>query len=146
MCEYSLRHTASRAAKAGDRLISTRFPGSTTRGFAAIDDPNVAVCLRPGTEIAFSANVEYEFASAYLPRRKARERVARFCQVDVDDPEAHHDALEFPDGRIALVARLVPGQVATVLQLPVDETVRRKTNSHAVIAPTRPRERAPAMP
>jgi hypothetical protein len=146
MCEYSLRHTASRAAKAGDRLISTRFSGSTTRGFAAIDDPNVAVCLRPGTEIAFSANVEYEFASAYLPRRKVREQVARFRQVDVDDPEAHHDALEFPDGRIALVARLVPGQVATVLQLPVDETVRRKTNPLAVAAPARPRERAPAMP
>lgn len=30
----------------------------------------------------------------------------------------HHDALEFPDGRIVLLTRLVPGQRATVLQLP----------------------------
>ena len=27
----------------------------------------------------------------------------------------HHDALEFPDGRIVLLTRLVPGQRATVL-------------------------------
>ena len=30
----------------------------------------------------------------------------------------HHDALEFPDGQIALLTRLSPGQQATVLQLP----------------------------
>jgi hypothetical protein len=30
----------------------------------------------------------------------------------------HHDALELPDGRIVLLTRLVPGQYATVLQLP----------------------------
>ncbi len=34
------------------------------------------------------------------------------------DPHAHHDALEFPDGRIVKVTRLVAGQTATVLQLP----------------------------
>lgn len=140
MCEYSLRHTRSRAAIAGDRLISIRFPGATTRGFAAIDDPDVAVCLRPGTELAFAADVEYEFASSYLPRRKARERVARFHQIDVDNPEAHHDALEFPDGRIALVARLIPGQVVSVLQLPVGAATRRTTRSRP---PARSREGAP---
>jgi hypothetical protein len=31
----------------------------------------------------------------------------------------HHDALEFPDGRIILVTFLELGQQATVLQLPV---------------------------
>ena len=30
----------------------------------------------------------------------------------------HHDALEFPDGRIVLLTRLSEDQVATVLQLP----------------------------
>ena len=34
------------------------------------------------------------------------------------DPHAHHDALEFPDGQIVKVTRLVAGQTATVLQLP----------------------------
>jgi hypothetical protein len=31
---------------------------------------------------------------------------------------AHHDALEFPDGRIVLLTLLCEGQAATVLQLP----------------------------
>jgi hypothetical protein len=30
----------------------------------------------------------------------------------------HHDALEFPDGRIVLLTKLSEGQEATVLQLP----------------------------
>ena len=35
MCDYSLEHVASRAAEVGDRLVSTRFGDSITRGFAA---------------------------------------------------------------------------------------------------------------
>jgi hypothetical protein len=31
---------------------------------------------------------------------------------------AHHDALEFPDGKIVLLTHLCKGQRATVLQLP----------------------------
>ena len=42
------------------------------------------------------------------------------------DPHAHHDALEFPDGQIVKVTRLVPGQTAIVLQLPAS-TLDRKT-------------------
>jgi hypothetical protein len=38
-------------------------------------------------------------------------------------PHQHHDALEFPDGRIVYLTRLVHGQTCTVLQLPVTETV-----------------------
>jgi hypothetical protein len=43
----------------------------------------------------------------------------------------HHDALEFPDGRIVLLTRLSEGQKATVLQLPAqpktaDEAVAQK--------------------
>jgi hypothetical protein len=30
----------------------------------------------------------------------------------------HHDALEFPDGKIVLVTRLCEGQRVTVLQMP----------------------------
>jgi hypothetical protein len=53
MCDYSLRHVASRPARAGDKLVSTSFVNSGTRGFAAVGEPNVAVCLLPGTELAF---------------------------------------------------------------------------------------------
>jgi hypothetical protein len=60
MCDYSLDLVASRPAKVGDKLVTTRFRNSVTRGFAAIGEPNVAVCLLPGTEIAFDKEVRYD--------------------------------------------------------------------------------------
>ena len=58
MCDYSLHGVSTRPAKVGDKLISTRFLNSLTRGFAATEDPSVAVCLLPGTELAFEQEVE----------------------------------------------------------------------------------------
>ena len=57
MCDYSLMHVASRPAQVGDKLVSTRFHNSISRGFAASGEPNVAVCVLPGTEIAFDEDV-----------------------------------------------------------------------------------------
>ncbi len=50
MCDYSLHLVASRPARVGDKLVSTRFSNSLTRGFAATGEPEVAVCLLPGTD------------------------------------------------------------------------------------------------
>ena len=58
MCDYSLHNVASRPAKVGDKLVTTQFFNSCTRGFSAIGEPNVAVCLLPGTEVAFDNDVE----------------------------------------------------------------------------------------
>jgi hypothetical protein len=121
MCDYSLELVASRPAKVGDRLVTTEFPTSMTRGFAAIGDPNVAVCLLPGTEIAFENEVEYERFFVLLPNIKLGTKVARFRQINVGKPRVHHDALEFPDGETVLLTRLSDGQHATVLQLPASE-------------------------
>lgn len=118
MCDYSLHNVATRPAKVGDKLTSTRFPHTLTRGFAGVEDPNVAVCLLPGTELAFDAEVECEPVIGLLPTRKLRERVARFRYVDNGYPGAHRDALEFPGGRVVLLTSLCEGQRATVLQLP----------------------------
>ena len=60
MCDYSLHLIASRPARVSDELVSTRFVGSITRGFAAVNEPNVAVCLLPGTELAFEQEVKCE--------------------------------------------------------------------------------------
>jgi hypothetical protein len=120
MCDYSLDFVASRPATVGDRLVSTRFRNSITRGFAAIGEPHVTVCLLPGTELAFENEVECDFAlGSFLPNRKVRQKVARFRKVNNEQPHLHHDALEFPDGHIVLLTRLCEGQHATVLQLPV---------------------------
>ena len=48
MCDYSLHLVASRPARVGDVLVATDFERSITRGFAAVGEPDVAVCLKPG--------------------------------------------------------------------------------------------------
>ncbi len=118
MCDYSLHLVASRPAEVGDRLVATEFAQSITRGFSAVEAPGVAVCLLPGTELAFEAEVIYERAMSLFGKARVAHKVARFRQVNVNDPHVHHDALEFPDGQLVMITRLVPGQQATVLQLP----------------------------
>jgi hypothetical protein len=71
MCDYSLRHVASRPARMGDKLVSTSFFNSGTRGFAAVDEPNVALCLLPGTELAFEENLKSESAYGFGYKRGA---------------------------------------------------------------------------
>ena len=118
MCDYSLHHVASRPALVGDKLTTTEFAKSITRGFAAVGEPEVAVCLLPGTELAFDDDIRYDRALSFFGKARVNHRVARFRQVNMNDPHVHHDALEFPDGEIVKVTRLVAGQTATVLQLP----------------------------
>src|SRR5271167_152859 len=118
MCDYSLHDVASRPAKVGDKLVSTQFVNSITRGFSAVEEPNVAVCLLPGTELVFDRDVECDRALGFFPNKKLRESVARFRQINLDNACEHHDALEFPSGQVVLLTRLCAGQRATVLQLP----------------------------
>jgi hypothetical protein len=118
MCDYSLQHLASRPAKVGDKLVSSQFANSITRGFAAVGEPDVAVCLLPGTELVFDRDVECDHALGFFPNKNLREKAARFRQINLDNPYEHHDALEFPTGKTVLLTRLCPGQHATVLQLP----------------------------
>ena len=103
--------------------MTTQFTNSITRGFAGVGEPNVAVCLLPGTEVAFESEVHREvtgFQLRFFKREPehVRHTVARFRQVNVENPHTHHDALEFPDGQVVLLTRLCVGQHATVLQLP----------------------------
>ena len=118
MCDYSLHAVASRPAKVGDKLVTTDFPNAITRGFCDPSQPRVAVCLLPGTELAFEKEVERDAWFAFLPARRLPHKVARFRQVNLNHRAMHHDALEFPDGSIVLVTDLCEGQHATVLQLP----------------------------
>ena len=132
MCDYSLLHVQSRAAQVGDKLISSGFSNTISRGFAAAGDLNTAVCLLPGTEIAFDREVEHEnHIGSAIVRRSAT--VARFRQIDTLNPYVHHDALEFPDGTIVLLTRLLQGQRATVLQLPAaPQTVQEEAEQKRV--------------
>jgi hypothetical protein len=124
MCDYSLQHVRSRAAQVGDKLMTRNF-GTGTRGFAAPEDPTTAVCILPGTELAFAQ--EIAFASLSSPRaevQKARSKTAVFRQINRDLLRAHHDALEFPDGTVVLLTDLCDGQSAVVLQLPAQPVTK----------------------
>jgi hypothetical protein len=131
MCDYSMHLVASRPARIGDRLVTTKFTNSLSRGFAAVEEPELAVCLLPGTELAFEQEVACDHPLRWLlPGMgfgKLGAAVARFRQLNVERPNVHHDALEFPDGRIVLITRLCPGQRATVLQLPARSNVPAET-------------------
>ena len=56
MCDFSLHNVKSRPAKVGDKLTTHNFSTGTC-GFAAPEDSTTAVCILPGTELAFSAEV-----------------------------------------------------------------------------------------
>jgi hypothetical protein len=121
MCDYSLHHVETRPAKVGDKLTARRF-GLGTRGFCAPEDMNVAVCLLPGTELSFAAEVKCEAYRLFVWRDTViNHKTAIFRQINKDRVAAHHDALEFPDGQIVLLTYLQEGQEATVLQLPAAE-------------------------
>ena len=120
MCDYSLHSVRSRPAKVGDKLTTHDF-GTGTRGFAASEDMNVAVCVLPGTELAFAEEVSCLPAGLMAWRDQLIEHnTAVFRRINKDKVATHHDALEFPDGRIVLLTTLCGGQHATVLQLPAE--------------------------
>ena len=124
MCDYSLRHVRSRPAKIGDKLVTTNFR-TGTRGFASTADLSTAVCVLPGTELAFSEEVRHEQWTARSVIKNwlgtpVPHTTAIFRQINRGNLCTHHDALEFPDGQIVLLTCLVEGQEATVLQLPAE--------------------------
>jgi hypothetical protein len=120
MCDYSLHSIKSRPAKIGDKLTTRDF-GTGTRGFAASENPSVAVCVLPGTELAFAQSVKRRPARVWPWQDQVIEHTtAIFRQINKEKMAAHHDALEFPDGQIVLLTSLSEGQQATVLQLPAE--------------------------
>jgi hypothetical protein len=139
MCDYSLHYVKSRPAKVGDQLITTKFAESITHGFSPIGEPNLAVCLVPGTEIAFEKEVEYRHPFARLfPKFRFGKlgcNIARFRQINLEIPNTHHDALEFANGKVVLLTQLCHGQHATVLQLPAQpHTAKESTEQKHLVA------------
>ena len=145
MCDYSLENQISRAAEVGDKLVTSSFPMTPTRGFCAENEAGVAVCLLPGTELAFAEPVRYNglwgmmvnFIKARMGHDMADARLARFRQVDLDNPHTHHDAIELADGRIIKLSLLHEGQRARVLQLPA---IADPAHRHEPVQATRLRD------
>src|SRR5260370_32936433 len=103
MCDYSLQTVQSRPAKVGEKL-KTRHFNTGTIGFAAPEDCNTAVCVLPGTELAFATPVRCSVRGVSFGCRPKglRHTTAIFRQVNKDNPRTHHDALKLPDGPLLL--------------------------------------------
>ena len=96
--------------------------------------------MLPGTELAFEENPKSESAYGFGYKRLLH-KVARFRQVNKDQPNVHHDALELPDGEIVLVTKLAGGQHATVLQMPASaREIMPETESHEQVIEIVPAE------
>ena len=134
MCDYSLHSVKSRPAKVGDKLTTRDF-GTGTRGFAASENLSVAVCVLPGTELAFSHEVKRLSARVWPWHDCTIEhKTAIFRQINKDKVTAHHDALEFPDGQIVLLTCLSEDQEATVLQLPAEPRTAAEVEAQRRVA------------
>ena len=134
MCDYSLQNVRSRPAKVGDKLTTHDF-GTGTRGFVAPEDCRMAVCVLPGTELAFADDVACLPTGLFRSNKKTvNHRTAIFRQINKDKVMAHHDALEFPDGQIVNLTHLCEGQAATVLQLPAQPTTAVEADAQKRVA------------
>jgi len=134
MCDFSLQAVRSRPAKVGDKLVTRDF-GTGTRGFAAAHDPGLAVCVMPGTELAFAGKVACLSIGLFKWKtRTISHQTAIFRQVNKEMLAAHHDALEFPDGRTVLLTFLCEGQAATVLQLPAQPATAAEAQTQKRVA------------
>jgi hypothetical protein len=130
MCDFSLHAVRSRPAKVGDKLITRMFNLGTT-GFCAPEDEGMAVCLLPGTEVSFAAEVR--LTSLWPWKGLIGYKTAIFRQVNKNNRCTHHDALEFPNGEIILLTNLVGGQQATVLQLPAAHDRAREAKKEQAV-------------
>jgi hypothetical protein len=134
MCDYSLHNVRSRPAKVGDKLTTRQFNTGAT-GFAAPEDTSMAVCVLPGTELAFAAKVSCQPRHLFAWKIDTiNHTTAIFRQLNKDKLYAYHDALEFPDGQIVLLTRLLEGQEATVLQLPAEPAAATKVQAQEPLA------------
>jgi hypothetical protein len=131
MCDYSLHSVRTRPAKVGEKLVTHNF-GTGTRGFAAPEDCSVAVCILPGTELAFEKPVKYQ--TTLMVHANTGHTVAIFRQINKGALHVNHDALEFPDGKIVLLTRLCEGQNATVLTLPTQPKTAAEAEAQQRVA------------
>ena len=134
MCDYSLHNVKSRPANVGDKLTTHNF-NTGTRGFAAPEDASIAVCVLPGTELAFATEVrcgQSGFSDCKVGTVKYTTAI--FRQIKKDEPYTHHDALEFPDGQIVRLTDVFEGQKATVLQLPAQPTTAAEAEAQERVA------------
>src|SRR5262245_11010600 len=131
MCDFSLHLVKSRPAKVGDKLRTVYF-NTGTRGFAAPGDSTTAVCILPGTELAFSEEVKCNptpFGFSSWKTKTVNYRTAIFRQVNKDIPPVHQDG-HLPAGSEARTpsSLRIARTAARLLSSPEGRTQRSRGN------------------
>src|SRR5258708_30342642 len=99
-------HAKSRPAAVSDKLTIRSF-GMGTKGFMdsntlaseRVCSDDVAVCLLPGTENAFSQPIEHAVANWSSDYQNTGCSEARFRQINTDNAMTHHPPTELPDSQ-----------------------------------------------
>jgi hypothetical protein len=136
MCDYSLHNVAPGKGRrqAGDykvRLSHARFCCHRRTECGSVPSSR----HRSGIESEVERDHPFGRLLPNMQFGNLGDKVARFRQVNMDRPNTHHDALEFPNGQIVLVTRLCEGQRATVLQLPAPPCVTRESQEQMHVSP-----------
>jgi hypothetical protein len=140
MCDYSLMHVKSRPAAVADKLVTSGFVASSSKGFRAPDDCETAVCVLPGTEITFEQPIvfksdEYGMDDYWSMGRATRPaQVAIFRQVNLEHPCMHHDCIELADGERIMLTNIESDIAVTVLQMPAAPKNKREAKEQTRLA------------
>ncbi len=141
MCGYSLENLVSRECVIGETLVTVKFATSMSTGLCSSSDRAVAVCLAPGTELAFDKPIEFDgFWGLGLHSRHYGVKTARFVSLALNRGGPYRDGLELENGGIVLLNELALGHTVKVIQLPHVRTfvskpqLRGKSLSFSVIA------------
>jgi hypothetical protein len=101
ICDYSLHNVKARPAKLGEKLTTHHFNSGTT-GFSGSEDANTAVCVLPGTELAFARSVSYWPRGLFAWKaRTIRHRTAIFRQINNDNPQRTTMRWNLPTARLS---------------------------------------------
>ena len=103
MCDYSLQGVLSRPAKIGDKLTTREF-NRFTRGFSALEDKNVAVCVLPGTELSFADNIRRVRLWPWT-KNKINHNTAIFRQINQNNPGTITTRWNFQTGKSLFLHR-----------------------------------------
>ena len=125
MCDFSLKAVKSQPANVEDKIVTHNF-GFGTIGFKPASDTSAgsaatAVCVIPGTEIAFDRVPERRFSwymgetGEHMPGLSLK---ATFIQDNLENLNTHHDSLVFDNGVKVLLTHIEAGFGATVVRLP----------------------------
>jgi hypothetical protein len=138
MCDYSMHAIKNRKAVVGDKVKTSDFARTSSPGLESITEPNLAICLIPGTGVEFDEPVQHRDVSVNGIGVTLPFKIGRYVRKPGHEAE-FHDAFQFPDGTVVLMAYLVTNQTGTVTYVP--EEVVKPTEQPAKKPATRSRLR-----